>query len=202
MITFLRRGSQSTLPTSLFPSTRSLLPCFLGLKWSRLDKSSPWRKRFTSLSSSEWKVITQRRPPGVSAERAARSPAWSSFSSSFTKIRRAWKVLVATCAGLWSRSLRAWTTAAGKDPRGKEMGRVSGWCPDAQSKRDSRITATTSHVAVYLHVCPKCHYFSISYLCEDAKMGLWSYSWLVNSNQFYLECKYSSGSWDFVQEML
>ena len=45
------------------------------------------RKVFTILSSSEWKVTTQSRPPTFKARSAASSPASSSLSSSFTAIR-------------------------------------------------------------------------------------------------------------------
>lgn len=123
VITFLRSGSQWAF-SAVFVSFRR--PCFLGPKccWSKLARSCPPRKRLTSLSSSEWKVITQRRPPGRSASLAARSPAWSSFSSSFTKMRKAWKVLVAAWAGRLSRSLRVYATAAGSDPGDKEMARI------------------------------------------------------------------------------
>lgn len=123
VITFLRSGSQWAFSAASLSLRR---PCFLGLKWcwSKLDRSCPWRKCLTSLSSSEWKVITHRRPPGRSASLAARSPAWSSFSSSLTKIRKAWKVLVAMWAGRLSRSLRAYATAAGSDPGDKEMARI------------------------------------------------------------------------------
>ena len=46
-------------------------------------------------SSSEWKVTTTRRPPGLSTCSAATNPAASSASSSLTKMRSAWNVRVA-----------------------------------------------------------------------------------------------------------
>lgn len=70
-------------------------------------RSSPLRKRLAMRSSSEWNVRMQRQPPGRRKSWAVWSPATSSFSSSFTKIRSAWKVLVATCEGLCRRSRRA-----------------------------------------------------------------------------------------------
>ena len=48
-------------------------------------------KRFTSRSSSEWKLITASRPPGRNIEKAAGSAASSDPSSSLTAMRRAWK---------------------------------------------------------------------------------------------------------------
>ncbi len=57
--------------------------------------SMPWNRRFTILSSSEWKVIAAQIPPGFSRCHAISKPLCISFSSLFTKIRMAWKVFVA-----------------------------------------------------------------------------------------------------------
>src|SRR5690606_10369100 len=65
-----------------------------------------WRamKRLTMRSSSEWKLITARRPPGLSAASAASSPASRSPSSRLTWMRIAWNERVAGwisfCPGL------------------------------------------------------------------------------------------------------
>src|SRR5205085_1178742 len=61
------------------------------------------RRRKNSLtrrSSSEWKDTTASLPPGASSSSAAASPRSSSSNSSFTAIRKAWKVRVAgSCPG-------------------------------------------------------------------------------------------------------
>ena len=49
----------------------------------------------TMRSSSEWKVTTARRPPGLRSRSAAARPRTSSPSSSLTAMRRAWKARVA-----------------------------------------------------------------------------------------------------------
>ena len=51
----------------------------------------------TIRSSSEWKLMTASRPPGASTSKAPASPRSSWPSSSFTNMRRAWKVRVAGC---------------------------------------------------------------------------------------------------------
>ena len=51
------------------------------------------RKRcFTSLSSSEWKVMTHRRPPGKRRSNMASRPSLKASSSPFTAMRSAWNV--------------------------------------------------------------------------------------------------------------
>lgn len=87
--------------------------------------SIPWRKRLIIRSSSEWKERATRRPPGFRNFSAVFSPIKSSWSSLFTNIRRPWKVLVATCAGLWSKSFRAYSADAGKAPVKFEKGDVN-----------------------------------------------------------------------------
>jgi hypothetical protein len=47
------------------------------------------KKRFTIRSSSEWKAITARRPPGASTSSAPASAASSAVSSSFVAMRSA-----------------------------------------------------------------------------------------------------------------
>lgn len=130
--TFLCSLTQWTLslpPSSSSASSSSSSSSFL-CRWARALwrmlwrggalRSSPLRKRLAMRSSSEWNVRTQRRPPGRRRSWAAWSPATSSFSSSFTKIRSAWKVLVATCEGLCRRSRRAYRALAGNAPAEKE----------------------------------------------------------------------------------
>src|SRR5450631_2097349 len=53
------------------------------------------RKFLTMRSSSEWNDTTTSRPPGFNTRSAAESARCSSSSSSLTKIRKAWNVLVA-----------------------------------------------------------------------------------------------------------
>ena len=48
-------------------------------------------------SSSEWKLMTARRPPGPSSRRAVGSACSSDSSSSLTTIRSAWKTRLAGC---------------------------------------------------------------------------------------------------------
>lgn len=115
--TFLCSRTQWTLSlpplsSSASSSSSSLLWKWVRALWRMLRRggalrSSPLRKRLVMRSSSEWKVRTERRPPGRRRSWAVWSPATSSFSSSFTKIRSAWKVLVATWEGLCRRSRRA-----------------------------------------------------------------------------------------------
>src|SRR6185437_1292389 len=72
------------------------------------------RKVFTILSSSEWNVTTQSRPPVFSARSAASSPASNSESSSFTAMRIAWNERVA-----------GWTLAPRRPPRVFSMNSAS-----------------------------------------------------------------------------
>ena len=58
--------------------------------------SSVRKASFTRRSSRLWKAITAALPPVLSSRAARRGPASSSPSSSFTAIRSAWKVRVAT----------------------------------------------------------------------------------------------------------
>ena len=51
--------------------------------------------RFTSLSSSEWKVMIARRPPGARASTAAGMASSTTANSSFTAMRIPWNVRVA-----------------------------------------------------------------------------------------------------------
>src|ERR671933_2816725 len=60
-------------------------------------RSSRRRNRFTIRSSSEWKLITARRPPGRRSSSAAGSARSSAPSSSFTAMRGAWKTRFAGC---------------------------------------------------------------------------------------------------------
>ena len=59
------------------------------------------RNRFTIRSSRLWKVMTNRRPPGLSTAGAAASAAASDSSSSFTAIRMAWNARVAGWVRPW-----------------------------------------------------------------------------------------------------
>ena len=54
-----------------------------------------WKARFTSRSSSEWKETMTSRPPGASSFIAWSSARSISPSSSFTRMRSAWKLRVA-----------------------------------------------------------------------------------------------------------
>src|SRR5215217_381478 len=64
------------------------------------------KKALAMRSSSEWNVTTPNRPPGFRIASAPSRPPSSSVSSSFTAMRRAWKVLVA-----------GWTLAPRRPPR-------------------------------------------------------------------------------------
>src|SRR5690606_5391608 len=95
------RGLAATSAASAFPpppiarsgGTTSAAP---GRR--RLPAGAPaWRAmtRLTVRSSSEWKLITARRPPGLGAARAASSPVSRSASSRLTWMRIAWNERVA-----------------------------------------------------------------------------------------------------------
>lgn len=125
-ITFFRLTQCTLLPPSSPSSSSSssssctagwALACCRRLRRGGAARSSPRRKRLVRRSSREWKVRTQSRPLGRSRVWATRRPAWSSFSSSFTNIRKAWKVLVATCEGRCRRSRRAYNALAGNAPK-------------------------------------------------------------------------------------
>jgi hypothetical protein len=58
-------------------------------------RAAPRMKRLTIRSSSEWKLMTTIRPPGVSRSSAASSPSRSDWSSSLVAMRSAWKTRLA-----------------------------------------------------------------------------------------------------------
>lgn len=109
-----------SLGTSLFTSKPEFFPiCLIFCLILRLNFSEwsiPWRNRLMIRSSNEWKESATSRPPGLRNFSATFNPARSSCNSLFTNMRNAWKVFVARCVGLWSKSLRAYKAASGKAP--------------------------------------------------------------------------------------
>ena len=75
-------------------------------------------KRLTTRSSSEWKLMTARRPPGLKTSSAAARPCSSWPSSSLMNMRSAWNVRVAGCLpGSRVRTAPATSAASCAGPR-------------------------------------------------------------------------------------
>ncbi len=110
-----------------------------------------WRAMncLTARSSSEWKLMTARRPPGASTSNAAASPACSCPSSSLMNMRSAWNVRVAGfLPGSRVRTARATSSAScAVRVMGVRSRAVAMACATRRAKRSSPSVAITSRIS-------------------------------------------------------
>ena len=118
---------------------------------ARAGSTLEWRAMncLTARSSSEWKLMTARRPPGASTSNAAARPACSWPSSSLMNMRSAWKVRVAGfLPGSRVRTARATSSAScAVRVMGARSRAVAMACATRRAKRSSPSVAITSRIS-------------------------------------------------------